>query len=52
MTVRARRWRGEPDAGFGVGVHRFRGEPQPLAEGQHMFTFAGFDVLRQPDPAS
>jgi hypothetical protein len=42
-----RQWLSEPDAGFGVGVHRFRGEPQPLAEGQRVFTFARSDVLRQ-----
>jgi hypothetical protein len=46
-----RHWLSEPDAGFGVGVHRFRGEPQPLAEGQRVFTFAGSDVLRQAGAA-
>jgi hypothetical protein len=30
-----------------VGVHRFCGEQQPLAEGQRMFAFVGSDVLRQ-----
>lgn len=30
-----------------IGVHRFRGEPQPLAEGQHLFTFTRSGVLRQ-----
>jgi hypothetical protein len=34
-----RQWLSEPTAVFGVGVHCFRGDPQPLAEGQHMFTF-------------
>jgi methyltransferase family protein len=34
-----RQWLSAPDAGFGVGAHRFRGEPQPLAEGQRMFNF-------------
>jgi len=34
-----RQWLSEPGAGFGVGVHRFGGESQPLAEGQRMFTF-------------
>ncbi|MBB5960633.1 putative RNA methylase [Saccharothrix tamanrassetensis] len=34
-----RQWVSEPDAGFGVGVHRFHGEPQPLATGMRMFTF-------------
>jgi hypothetical protein len=42
-----RQWLSEPDAGFGVGVHRFRGEPQPLAAGQHLFTFTRSGVLRQ-----
>jgi Methyltransferase domain len=42
-----RQWLSEPDAGFGVGVHRFRGEPQPLAEGQRIFTFAGSGAPRQ-----
>jgi hypothetical protein len=37
----ARQWLSEPDAGFGVGVHRFSGEQQPLAEGLRMFAFAG-----------
>ncbi len=50
-TMTVRQWLSEPDAGFGVGVHRFRGEPQPLAEGQRVFTFAGFDVLRQAGTA-
>ncbi|WP_049576428.1 class I SAM-dependent methyltransferase family protein [Streptomyces sp. SBT349] len=34
-------WLSEPDAGFGVGVHRFAGEPRPLAPGERMFTFTG-----------
>ena len=29
----------EPDAGFGVGVHRYVGEPQPLVAGQSLFSF-------------
>jgi hypothetical protein len=28
-----RQWLSEPDAGFGVGAHRFSGEPQPLEAG-------------------
>ncbi|RAG83894.1 SAM-dependent methyltransferase [Streptacidiphilus pinicola] len=32
-------WVSEPDAGFGVGVHRFAGEPRPLSLGAQMFTF-------------
>ena len=39
-----------PDAGFGVGVHRFAGRPQPLVPGTHMFTFAGYEALRQANP--
>ncbi|MCT9082095.1 SAM-dependent methyltransferase [Streptomyces fulvoviolaceus] len=40
-----REWVSEPDAGFGVGVHRFAGEPVPLDVGARMFTFVGYDVL-------
>jgi hypothetical protein len=43
----ARHWLSEPDAGFGVGVHRFTGRPQPLVAGTRMFTFAGYDVLKR-----
>lgn len=39
------RWLSEPGVGYGVGVHRFRGEPLPLARGERMFTFIGRDVL-------
>ncbi|MGI5283686.1 class I SAM-dependent methyltransferase [Nonomuraea polychroma] len=35
-----REWVSDPDAGFGVGVHRFTGEPRPLAVGERMFSFA------------
>jgi precorrin-6B methylase 2 len=41
-----RQWVSERSARFGVGVHRFRGQPQPLVTGRSMFTFVGFDVLR------
>jgi hypothetical protein len=34
-----------PEAGFGVGAHRFTGEPRPLAAGLRMFDFVGYDVL-------
>lgn len=40
-------WLSERDAGFGVGAHRFVGEPQPPAPGMQMFNFVGYDVLRQ-----
>jgi hypothetical protein len=39
-------WVSGPDAGFGVGAHRFTGEPRPLSAGARMFTFVGPDVLR------
>jgi predicted RNA methylase len=41
-----RRWLSEPDAGFGVCVHRFGGVPEPLGDVTRMFTFVGYDVLR------
>jgi hypothetical protein len=42
-----RQWLSEQDVGFGVGVHRFTGEPQPLTRGERMFTFVGYEVLKQ-----
>jgi hypothetical protein len=39
-------WLSDPEAGFGVGVHRFTGRPRPLAAGLRMFGFADPD-----DPA-
>jgi hypothetical protein len=30
---------------FAVGAHRLVGDPQPLAPGQRMFTFLGYDNL-------
>lgn len=44
-----RQWLSDPDAGFGVGVHRFTGRPRPLGLGVRMFTFVGYDRLRE-DP--
>ncbi|HWD77560.1 MAG TPA: class I SAM-dependent methyltransferase [Kribbella sp.] len=32
-------WVSDKEAGFGVGVHRFRGIPQPLVKGQSLFSF-------------
>lgn len=32
-------WLSDPEAGFGVGVHRFTGQPDPLVLGRSMFTF-------------
>jgi ubiquinone/menaquinone biosynthesis C-methylase UbiE len=37
-------WLSDRDAGFGVGVHRFTGDPQPLVAGRHMFTFVRYDA--------
>jgi hypothetical protein len=39
-----RQWLSEQDV-FGVGVHRFTGEPRPLTTGERMFTFIGYDML-------
>ncbi|MBF9068997.1 class I SAM-dependent methyltransferase [Streptacidiphilus fuscans] len=44
-------WLSAVEAGFGVGVHRFAGAPQPLRHGTRMFEFAGYDVLRQAEAA-
>jgi hypothetical protein len=41
-----RQWVSDPEAGFGVGVHRFTGRPQSLVPGERMFTFIGYDVLK------
>lgn len=35
-----REWVSDPAEKYGVGVHRYAGEPQPLATGVQMFTFA------------
>lgn len=40
-------WLSPADAGFGVGVHRFIGTPQPLLFGTRLFEFVGYEVLRQ-----
>jgi hypothetical protein len=37
---------GPADVVFGVGVHRFTGAPRPFAGGVTMFTFVGYDALR------
>jgi hypothetical protein len=39
-------WLSPVDAGFGVGAHRLTVDPAPLAPGQRMFEFLGYDVLR------
>jgi hypothetical protein len=40
-----RLWASGPDAGFGVGIHRFGGEPRPLPPGTSLFTFVDYDAL-------
>jgi hypothetical protein len=37
----ALRWLSDPAEPFGLGVHRYTGEPRPLAPGTRMFTFVG-----------
>lgn len=32
-------WLSDPAEGFGVGVHRYAGQPQPVVEGRRMFVF-------------
>lgn len=41
----ARQWLSAPENEFGVGVHRFLGQPRPLEAGARMFTFVGYDRL-------
>jgi len=36
----------DPDAGFGVGVHRLAAPSQPLLPNQRLFTFHGYRTLR------
>lgn len=45
-----REWLSDPQAGFGVGVHRFTSQPQSLALGERMFHFVGYDVLKDTSP--
>ncbi|MFI7697985.1 class I SAM-dependent methyltransferase [Nonomuraea sp. NPDC049480] len=42
-----RQWVSDPEAGFGVGVHRFTGRPRPLTPGERMFRFVESDVLNE-----
>jgi hypothetical protein len=42
-----RQWLSEPGVGYGVGVHRFAGPPQPPVPGLRMFTFVGRGQLRR-----
>lgn len=43
------RWLSEPDAGFGVGVHRYIGVSCPLTPGVRMFSFIGYDELKKAE---
>jgi hypothetical protein len=43
-----RLWVSGPDADFGAGAHRFAGTPRPLTADLRMFTFVGYDTLKQP----
>ena len=38
-------WLSDPEAGFGVGVHRLTGRPDPLKLARSMFVFAGYEQL-------
>ena len=40
-----RLWVSDPALGFGVGAHRYAGEPRRLPSGERMFTFVGYDRL-------
>lgn len=37
------RWLSSPAESYGVGVHRFTGEPQPFEPTARMFNFAGYE---------
>jgi len=45
-------WLSDPEAGFGVGVHRFTARPRPLASGLRMFGFVDPDdpAFSRPGP--
>ncbi|HZM80446.1 MAG TPA: class I SAM-dependent methyltransferase family protein [Candidatus Limnocylindrales bacterium] len=40
-----REWASDPDAGFGVGVHRLLGPSSPMQGGQRFFTFYGYKEI-------
>ncbi|MBQ1042383.1 MULTISPECIES: methyltransferase domain-containing protein [unclassified Micromonospora] len=40
---------GSPADGVGVGAHRFTGTSRPLARGERMFEFVGYDVLERTE---
>lgn len=39
-------WESDPDAGFGVGVHRLAARSEQLRPGRRLFTFQGYRALR------
>lgn len=44
-------WLSPPEEkAYGVGAHRYAGEPVPLERGVRLFTFVGYDVLRKGAP--
>jgi hypothetical protein len=45
-----RQWVSDPAEGFGLGAHRFTGRSRPLALGESMFDFIGYDVLHGHAP--
>ncbi|MCW1823335.1 MULTISPECIES: class I SAM-dependent methyltransferase [Mycolicibacterium] len=45
-------WVSPPDVSYGVGAHRFTGQPEPLTPGAQIFTFVGSDVIRAADRAA
>ena len=45
-TTSQLQWLSDPDAGFGVGVHRFVGHPRSPTPGARMFSF----VAHKNDP--
>lgn len=42
-------WLSEPDAGFGVGVHRYTGVSRPPTPGVRMFSFIGYNELKKTE---
>lgn len=44
-------WVSPPDVSYGVGAHRFTGQPEPFAAGARIFDFVGSDVIRAADAA-
>lgn len=44
-------WVSSPEVSYGVGAHRFTGQPEPLVPGAQIFDFVGSDVIRAADRA-